>query len=230
IINNWGFLVLAIETNPGGASLATIGITLAMGLPMALWGWVADKIGRKKTLTIGVVGIILLLFGLFFAFFTNSLTGGKPWNDPSSQFDPAGLYSNWWILLILGIAVLLGSAYFPAISGRLGDSSSVELDKKTAKDDEILETKAEFHGSTMSIQQTIMSVSEIIGIILGGLSLIVVFAVAKTTSNFAYNIIGMLIPIVVLVIFTTIATFLWPAEEDFIKTAKVRRRRNKSSK
>ncbi|MHA1398201.1 MAG: hypothetical protein ACTSSF_10975 [Candidatus Heimdallarchaeaceae archaeon] len=82
----------------------------------------------------------------------------------------------------------------------------------------------------MSIQQTIMSVSEIIGIILGGLSLIVVFAVAKTTSNFAYNIIGMLIPIVVLVIFTTIATFLWPAEEDFIKTAKVRRRRNKSSK
>ncbi|MHA1398202.1 MAG: MFS transporter [Candidatus Heimdallarchaeaceae archaeon] len=126
IINNWGFLVLAIETNPGGASLATIGITLAMGLPMALWGWVADKIGRKKTLTIGVVGIILLLFGLFFAFFTNSLTGGKPWNDPSSQFDPAGLYSNWWILLILGIAVLLGSAYFPAISGRLGDSSSVK--------------------------------------------------------------------------------------------------------
>ena len=230
ILNNWGFLVLSIETNPGQASIATIGVTLAMGVPMALWGWVADRIGRKKTLGIGVIGILLLLFGLLFAFFGNYLTGGKPWNDPTSQFDPTGLYTNIWILIILGVAVLLGSAYFPAISGRLGDSSSVDVERDISNPEDELEKTAEFHGSTMSIQQTIMSVSEIIGIILGGLSLIVVFLIAGTDENFAYNIIGMLIPIAALIIFTTISTLLWPAEDDFIEAAHVRRRENSKKK
>jgi len=230
IINNWGFLVLSIETNPGQASIATIAITLGMGVPMALWGWVADKIGRKKTLGIGVIGILLLLFGLLFAFFGNFLTGGKPWYDPSSQFDPGSLYTNIWIIIILGIAVLLGSAYFPAISGRLGDSSSVGVERGQTNPENELEKTAEFHGSTMSIQQTIMSVSEIIGIILGGLSLIIIFAITKTTTNFAYNIIGMIIPIAALIIFTTVSTLLWPAEDDFIETAHVRRRENSKKK
>jgi MFS family permease len=226
ILNNWGFLILSLESTPGTASYATVGITLAMGVPMALWGWVADKIGRKRTLAIGVSGLILLTIAIGIAFFTNMLTGGQPWNDPTSQFDPAGLYSNVWILILLGIAVLMASAYFPAISGRLGDSSSIDVEDDEEITDEELEKQAEFHGSTMSIQQTIMSVSEIIGIILGGLALLVVFAITKgDDTNFAYNIVGILVPIIVLLILTAIATFLWPAEDEFVKTAKVRRRK-----
>jgi len=226
ILNNWGFLILSLESTPGTASYATVGITLAMGVPMALWGWVADKIGRKRTLAIGVSGLILLMVGIGIAFFTNMLTGGEPWNDPASQFDPNGLYSNVWIIILLGVAVLMGSAYFPAISGRLGDSSSLELEDDANKTEEELEKQAEFHGSTMSIQQTVMSVSEIIGIILGGLALLVVFAITKgDDTNFAYNLVGIFIPIIILLILTAISTFLWPAEEDFVETAKVRRRK-----
>ncbi|MCG3216058.1 MAG: hypothetical protein KAS63_05055, partial [Candidatus Heimdallarchaeota archaeon] len=66
-----------------------------------------------------------------------------------------------------------------------------------------------------------------IGIVLGGLSLVVVFSISGVTDNFAYNLVGLLAPIVVLLIFTSIATLLWPAEEDFIQKAKVRRMKNK---
>ena len=159
------------------------------------------------------------------------LTGGQPWNDPSSQFDPNGLYSNVWIIILLAVAVLMASAYFPAISGRLGDSSSLGVDEKEKLDEDELEKQAEFHGSTMSIQQTIMSVSEIIGIILGGIALLVVFAITKgDDTNFAYNIVGILVPIIVLLILTAIATFLWPAEDEFVETAKVRRRKETKQK
>ena len=229
VLNNWGFLILSIESTPGTASYATVGITLTMGVPMALWGWVADRIGRKKTLVIGVVGLILLIAGIGIAFFTNLLTGGLPWNDPSSKFDPKGLYSNVWILIILGLAVLMAPAYFPAISGRLGDSSSLDVENGVKKAENELEKQVEFHGSTMSIQQTVISVSEIIGIILGGLALLVVFRVSGVSDNFAYNIVGILVPIVILLILTSIATFLWPAEDEFVEKAKVRRRKKDRS-
>jgi len=224
ILNNWGFLILSVHTTPGSASFATVGITLAMGLPMALWGWVADKIGRKRTLVIGISGLTLLLAGIAIAFFTNLLTGGKPWNDPYAEFTADGLYSNVWLLILLIVAVLMASAYFPAISGRLGDSSSLDVEEGTKKKEDELEKQAEFHGSTLSIQQTIMSVSEIIGIVLGGLALLAVIKIVGDLENFAYNIVGLIVPIVVLLIFTTISTFLWTTEKDFVKEAKVRRR------
>ncbi|MCE7739821.1 MAG: hypothetical protein GPJ50_10630, partial [Candidatus Heimdallarchaeota archaeon] len=88
-----------------------------------------------------------------------------------------------------------------------------------------LEKQAEFHGATMSIQQTIISISEIIGIILGGLALLVVFRVSGVSDNFAYNIVGILVPIIILLVLTSISTFLWPAEDEFVKKAKVRRRK-----
>ncbi len=210
ILNNWGFLILSIESNPADASLTTVLFTLSMGLPMALWGWLADKIGRRKALTIGVAGLLMMAVVIGIAFFGNFMTVG-PWYDPTSEFNPGGFTSNWWIAALLVISLFLGSAYFPAISGRLGDSSSIGH-------------KEERHGSTMSIQQTIISVSEIIGIILGGIALTVVFAISNRTDNFAYNLIGLLIPIVLLLILTTIASLLWPAEEDFIDTSKVRRK------
>lgn len=210
ILNNWGFLILSIESSPADASLTTVVFTLTMGLPMALWGWVADKIGRRKALTIGVIGLLMMSIVIGIAFFGNFMTVGS-WYDPSSEFNPNGFTSNWWILVLLVISLFLGSAYFPAISGRLGDSSSIGMGE-------------ERHGSTMSIQQTIISISEIIGIILGGVALMIVFALSGRTDNFAYNLIGMLIPIVLLLIFTTIASFLWPEEEEFIDTSKVRRK------
>ena len=211
ILNNWAFLVLSIETSPGTAGLTTIAITLAMGVPMALWGWVADKIGRRKTLWIGVSGLIFLLVDLLVAFFGNYLTGGEPWNSPTSQFSTSGFLENIWLLSLIILALFIGSAYFPAISGRLGDSSSVGL-------------KEERHGSTMSIQQTIMSVSEIIGIVLGGIALMVVSFAFGTDTNFAYNMIGLLVPIIALLILTTIASFLWPEEGEFLEKVKVRRK------
>ncbi|MHA1953314.1 MAG: MFS transporter [Candidatus Heimdallarchaeaceae archaeon] len=211
ILNNWAFLVLSIETSPGTAGLTTIAITLAMGIPMTLWGWVADKIGRRKTLWIGVSGLIFMLGCLLLAFFGNFLTGGQPWYSPSAQFNTSGFLDNIWLLILIILALFIGSAYFPAISGRLGDSSSIGL-------------KEERHGSTMSIQQTIMSVSEIIGIILGGLALMVVSIAFETDTNFAYNMIGLLVPIVALLILTTIASFLWPEEGEFLEKVKVRRR------
>jgi MFS family permease len=213
ILNNWAFLVLSIETSPGTAGFTTIAITLAMGVPMALWGWVADKIGRRKTLWIGVSGLIFLLVCLLISFFGNFLTGGEPWYSPTSQFSIDGFIENIWLLALIVIALFIGSAYFPAISGRLGDSSSIGLEE-------------ERHGSTMSIQQTIMSVSEIIGIVLGGLALMVVSIAFGTDTNFAYNMIGLLVPIVALLILTTIASFLWPEEEEFLEEVKVRRKEN----
>jgi MFS family permease len=213
ILNNWAFLVLAIEATPGAASYVTILFTLAMGVPMVLWGWVADKIGRRKTLWIGVSGLISLTIFLVVAFLTNTLTGGNPWYDPSSQFDPYGFLSNIWLLVLLALSLIVGSAYFPAISGRLGDSSSLGF-------------KEERHGSTMSVQQTIMSISEVIGILLGGIALGIVFSITQTKDNFAYNMIGLFIPIVFLLIVTTIASFMWPEEDDFLSEAKVRRKTN----
>lgn len=212
ILNNWGFLILSIESNPAEASITTVVFTLSMGLPMALWGWLADKMGRRKALIVGVSGLLMMAVVIGIAFFGNFMTGGQPWFDPTSEFDPNGFTSNWWILVLLVISLFLGSAYFPAISGRLGDSSSIGM-------------KEERHGSTMSIQQTIISISEIIGIIVGGITLTIVFAISNRTDNFAYNLVGLLVPIVLLLILTTIASFLWPPDEEFIDTSKVRRRR-----
>ncbi len=226
ILNNWGFLILSLESTPGSASWTTVLFTLSMGVPMALWGWLADKIGRRKTLWIGVAGLLIMSIMIGIAFFGNYLTGGNPWYDPSSQFDPSGFIQpqNLWLTIILIISLLMGSAYFPAISGRLGDSSSLGVTEKSVDETEELERTAEFHGATMSIQQTILSISEIIGIVVGGVALMIVYALAKTATNFAYNMIGMIVPILILLIFTTIVSFLWPAEEDFLKNSKVRRK------
>jgi MFS family permease len=215
ILNNWGFLVLSIESNPAEASLTTVIFTLSIGAPMALWGWLADKIGRRKTLAVGVTGLLMMAVVIGIAFFGNYLTlNHQPWYDPTAEFNPNGFTENWWIAGLLVFSLFLGSAYFPAISGRLGDSSSIGHEE-------------ERHGSTMSIQQTIISVSEIIGIVLGGLALTVVFAISNRTDNFSYNMIGLLVPIVLLLILTTIASMLWPAEEEFIDTSKVRRKEKK---
>ncbi|MHA1199208.1 MAG: MFS transporter [Candidatus Heimdallarchaeaceae archaeon] len=252
ILNNWGFLVLSLESTPGAASWTTVLFTVAIGAPMALWGYLADKIGRKKTLWIGVAGLLIMSVMIGIAFFGNFLTGGtkafvdyiptslsnlkttifsgggfEHWYDPSSTFNTSGFVEieNLWLTILLVISLLMGSAYFPAISGRLGDSSSLGVTDEEVDETQELERTAEFHGATMSIQQTILSISEIIGIVVGGLALIIVYALAKTATNFAYNMIGMLIPIVVLLIFTTIVSFLWPAEDDFIASSKVRRKK-----
>ena len=224
ILNNWGFLVLSLNTSPGAASWTTVIFTVAMGAPMALWGWLADKIGRKKTLWIGVSGLLIMSVMIGIAFFGNYLTGGEPWRE--GQFDPSGFIQpdNLWLTIILVISLLMGSAYFPAISGRLGDSSSLGVTEEKVDETQELERTAEFHGATMSIQQTILSISEIIGIVVGGLALMVVYLLAKTATNFAFNMMGMLVPILILLVFTTIVSFLWPAEDDFIKSSKVRRK------
>ena len=138
----------------------------------------------------------------------NTMTiDGVNYVDPE---DLSSILDHSWIITLLVIFVILASAYFPAISGRLGDSSSIGF-------------KEERHGTTMSVQQTIMSLSEIIGIVLGGVALIIVYSFVGDIY-FYYNMIGLMIPIVFLLVLTTIATLLWPAEEEFISKANVRRK------
>jgi len=224
ILNNWAFLVLSLESTPGGASWTIVMVTLAMGAPMALWGWLADKIGRRKTLWIGIGGIIIMTIMIGVAFFGNYMTGGESWQ--TGQFDAISFLrpENLWLTIILVISLFMASAYFPAISGRLGDSSSMGITDEEVDETMELERTAEFHGSTMSIQQTIMSVSEIIGIVAGGVALAIVYFISGTSTNFAFNMIGVFIPILVLLVFTTIVSLLWPAEDDFINASQVRRK------
>ncbi len=202
ILNNWAFLVIALGSGADVGSTITVVLTLLLGLPMALWGYVADKIGRKKTLSIGVVGITAMTIVIAVTYFGGIIDP----NNLSSVLDHS------WILIILVVSVILASAYFPAISGRLGDSSAMGFTE-------------ERHGSTMSVQQTIMSLSEIIGIVLGGLALIVVYSFVGG-ENLYYNMVGLMVPIVFLLILTTVSTFLWPAEEEFLEKASVRRKEN----
>ncbi|MHA1778375.1 MAG: MFS transporter, partial [Candidatus Heimdallarchaeaceae archaeon] len=125
ILNNWGYIVLAVDTAPDTASYMTIIVTLIMGVPMALWGYVADKFGRKKTLILGVIGILGMVTTLFLAYFLNYM----PMDDPAKVFS----YPLFTTLLV--VFVILTSAYAPSISGRLGDSSTIGF-------------KTERHGST----------------------------------------------------------------------------------
>lgn len=198
ILNNWGFIILAVDTGPDTAAYLTIIITLIMGLPMALWGYVADKIGRKKTLTIGVVGIIGMTLSMVIAYFLGYLD----MNQPEKIFD------NPLIAVILATSIIMSSAYAPSISGRLGDSSSIGF-------------KEERHGATMSVQQIITAVSEIVGIVLGGVALLVAFLIDGWKIE--TQLIALMVPTVALILLTTVSTFLWPPEEEFIKKSKVRR-------
>lgn len=198
ILNNWGYIVLAVDTAPDTASYMTIIVTLIMGVPMALWGYFADKFGRKKTLSLGIIGILGLTTTLFVAYFF----GYMPMDDPGKIFN----YPLFTTLLV--VSVILTSAYAPSISGRLGDSSSIGF-------------KKERHGSTMSVQQTIISFSEILGIVLGGMALLVGYLIVGYWS-FSTNIIALLIPTTALILLTAISTLLWPSEEEFVKKHNVR--------
>ncbi|MHA1686906.1 MAG: MFS transporter [Candidatus Heimdallarchaeaceae archaeon] len=197
ILNNWGYIVLAVDTAPDTASYMTIIVTLIMGVPMALWGYVADKFGRKKTLILGVIGILGMVTTLFLAYFLNYM----PMDDPAKVFS----YPLFTTLLV--VFVILTSAYAPSISGRLGDSSTIGF-------------KTERHGSTMSVQQTIVSLSEILGIILGGLALLISYLIVGW--GFSTNIIALLIPTAALILLTALSTFLWPSEEEFVKKHRIR--------
>ncbi len=199
ILNNWGFIVLAIGTSPGIASYSVVLFTLVMGASMGLWGYVADKIGRRITLGLGLFGILGMAFILMFAYFANLI----------DIADPASILQDFWLLTPLVLCVILASAYAPAISGRLGDSSSIGFEE-------------ERHGSTMSVQNTVISLSEIIGIVVGGVALGIVALV--TDFSFYDRIIALVIPSIFFLLFTTVATVLWPGEKEFLERGKVRRK------
>lgn len=114
-------------------------IVIALAFPAPFWGWYADHRGRKQTLEIGVLGLPLMLAGLFMAYY---------WvGDEASVSHPGMLLS-----IIPGLMLL--SALVPVLMGKLGDTANHQ---------------AQEHGHVMSGYHFAIAGGEILGIVGGGL-------------------------------------------------------------
>ncbi|MEX0567649.1 MAG: MFS transporter [Candidatus Njordarchaeota archaeon] len=92
--------------NPEGTGFITAVITLVIGGTSPFWGLVADKIGRKKTATIGVLGLVFITF--LAAFATTEL--GISYTDVRFYF-------------IIAPGIFCLAAIGPSFLGRLGDTA-----------------------------------------------------------------------------------------------------------
>ncbi len=104
----WGPRVLQIEVGISGEMSGYIGayIGLLLGLPAPLWGYVADRIGRKKTVAIGIGGLVLLVIILAVALVSLQI----PLDDPMLFF-------------MASPAIIFLAALGPSFLARLGDTS-----------------------------------------------------------------------------------------------------------
>ncbi len=96
-----------------GLHSSQIGLTLSlgalvMGVGSLLFGRVSDKVGRNKTLLIGLLGIILLLAG-----FSEAL-----------KHDPPNFYGQ---LPIIGPGALMMTAIVPSALAYIGDKARKDL-------------------------------------------------------------------------------------------------------
>jgi MFS family permease len=97
-----------------GLRSSQIGLTLALGafglgMGSVLFGRLSDKIGRGKTLGIGVAGLIVLLFVAL-----NAVAHTPPRIDPAQ-------------LPILGVAAFLATATVPSALAYVGDKADTDL-------------------------------------------------------------------------------------------------------
>ena len=108
----WGPRVLQIEVGISGEFSGYIGayIGLLLGLPAPLWGLVADRIGRKKTVAIGITGLILLVVILAVAISVM----GIPLDDPM-------------LFYMASPAIVFLAALGPSFLARLGDTSKTGM-------------------------------------------------------------------------------------------------------
>ncbi|MGQ4891961.1 MAG: MFS transporter [Candidatus Njordarchaeia archaeon] len=104
----WGPRVLQIELGFSGEFSGYISayIGLLLGLPAPLWGLVSDRIGRKKTIALGILGLLLLVAILAVAIVLVQI----PLNDPM-------------LFYLASPAVIFLAALGPSFLARLGDTS-----------------------------------------------------------------------------------------------------------
>ena len=104
----WGPRLLLIELGQGGEMSGFIGgyIGLLLGLPAPLWGLIADKIGRKKTVAIGISGFALLVVSIASAV----LLFNVHYQDPM-------------LFIIASPSIIFLAALGPSFLARLGDTS-----------------------------------------------------------------------------------------------------------
>jgi len=106
LIAVWGPGLLMREGGASGVESGLVGgvIGFALGAPGPLWGRVSDRIGRKKTMLIGMAGLLTtIVWGAIL------LGIGMSFTDPL------------FLLLIIPPFVCI-AAFIPAFLGRLGDT------------------------------------------------------------------------------------------------------------
>ncbi|MCL4435941.1 MAG: MFS transporter [Thaumarchaeota archaeon] len=96
----------------GSSGLLLFGAAAGMGIGAILFGRISDKIGREKTVLIGVVGMLALLPALAFALSPKT----------NSAYPGFGIY-----ISIIGPAALLTSALIPSILALVGDTTKTTL-------------------------------------------------------------------------------------------------------
>jgi MFS family permease len=96
----------------GSSGLLLFGAAAGMGFGAIIFGRISDKIGREKTVVIGVIGMLTLLPTLAFTL--------SPTTNPA--FPNFGSY-----IAILGPAALLTSALVPSILALVGDTTKATL-------------------------------------------------------------------------------------------------------
>ncbi len=198
LLSYWGFLILAINTRPDTAGFSVVFIALIMGAPMVLWGYVSDKIGRKLTTIIGFVGTLGLVFFLFYPFVTNLVT-----IENLSEF-----LNITWIIIPLVACIILSSAYYSSFDNTLGNSTS-------------LKSRSILHGSTMSVQQIMLSVSNFIGIFVGGLTLLILFFLTNFTLR--VQLIALIAPSLFFLFITTTLLIISQEEGSFFESISIRK-------
>ena len=197
LINSWLFFILSSGESAESSAATVAVIGLGFGLPTIFWGFVADHIGRKKTLMIGVFGMVT--FAIFLSLF--ALTGMLELENLNESFISSPL-----MMISLTLPFLMISAFPPSIMGRLGDSSEIDEQSHRATSG---------HSSTMSLYHVVIAVGELGGLAIGGIALTIVFMVDYKNWGAAFIVIVVLIG--VLLIATALTAFSLPSDEEFIK-------------